>query len=436
MADRKIVVVGAGIAGLTAAYRLQRLGCQVTLLETSSKPGGRMITIHWQGFQIDPGASFLTSRDAYLFQLVDELGIRDQISPFKNENSGFQVVIVRGNTHHKVNFMKLSSYLRWPTVSLAARLSMVKLFPHFWRYRKYDPYYPELAPGDDAETMQEFFNRKIHREMFDYWVEPTMDVMCSYLPGDYSGKMLLLSYVNYLSTRTYSFKEGLGYFTQVLADRLNVEYNARVVRIDYRAAGGGAQVHYLQDGAARTLDADFVVVAVPGEAVLDLFEQPRSAWKSFFPHVHYTSSAKLFMLLEGDAPALDKGGAFFPQCEPWKLAVLGWERKPDGRIQGMAALKAGCYDPAMSNEEFIRTIMADAIRFEPALAGHIEDTLVFRWPHKVPTFRPGYLAALKGFKEAPQEDPVFFCGDYLIMGSAGSALASGWQCAERISKVI
>ncbi len=58
--------------------------------------------------------------------------------------------------------------------------------------------------------------------------------------------------------------------------------------------------------------------------------------------------------------------------------------------------------------------------------------MVYRWPQKVPTFRPGYLDALKVFKADPQESPVYFCGDYLVMGSAGSALASGQECAERI----
>ena len=40
----QIIVIGAGIAGLVAAYELQKAGIQVIILESSQKSGGRMVT--------------------------------------------------------------------------------------------------------------------------------------------------------------------------------------------------------------------------------------------------------------------------------------------------------------------------------------------------------------------------------------------------------
>lgn len=436
MKSRDVVIVGAGISGLTAAYHLKQAGHRVRILEANKSPGGRMITIHWQGFQIDPGASFLTSRDEFVFKLLNALGIQDQVVSYRKENVGFRVDIMRNNRQHTVNFMSLASYLTWSGVSLGARLSMVRLLPHLWRYHKADPYRPELAPGDDTADMEQFFKKRVSQEMFDYWVQPTMDVMCSYLPGDFSEKMLLLTYVNYLSTRTVSFKQGIGFLPQSLANQLGVEYEATVTRIEHAPDRQGVKVHYRTPVGDQRLDVDAVVVSVPGDNVLGLFENPQPAWRAFFPNVHYTKSAKLFMRLEGEDPALDGGGCFFPRKEPWKVAALGWQRQPDGRIRGMGALKADYYRPELSDGEFTDMILKDAIRFEPAIEGHVRDTMIFRWDHKVPTFRPGYVNALKVFKESPQEHPVYFCGDYLIMGSAGSAMASGMQCAQRIIQGI
>lgn len=69
---RTIAVVGAGIAGLTAARELQRAGHQVTVLEMDSKAGGRMSTQHLFGGSFDDGAQFFTVKDQRFGVLVDD----------------------------------------------------------------------------------------------------------------------------------------------------------------------------------------------------------------------------------------------------------------------------------------------------------------------------------------------------------------------------
>ena len=50
-----VIVIGAGIGGLTTAARLARAGYKVTLLEKNSRPGGRTDKIEGDGFQFDTG---------------------------------------------------------------------------------------------------------------------------------------------------------------------------------------------------------------------------------------------------------------------------------------------------------------------------------------------------------------------------------------------
>jgi len=55
-----VVVVGAGLAGLSAALRLAGAGRQVTLLERESIPGGRAGRVSLEGFEFDTGPTVLT----------------------------------------------------------------------------------------------------------------------------------------------------------------------------------------------------------------------------------------------------------------------------------------------------------------------------------------------------------------------------------------
>ena len=74
-----MVVVGAGIAGLHCAYRLQQSGVDVTVYEASSRVGGRMFTARdddYDGQVFELGGELIDSNHATLMALAEEFGIR------------------------------------------------------------------------------------------------------------------------------------------------------------------------------------------------------------------------------------------------------------------------------------------------------------------------------------------------------------------------
>jgi oxygen-dependent protoporphyrinogen oxidase len=71
----RVVVVGAGIAGLAAAWDFVRAGADVTLLESERRPGGVIVTERRDGFIVEGGPDGFLAAEPELPALVAELGI-------------------------------------------------------------------------------------------------------------------------------------------------------------------------------------------------------------------------------------------------------------------------------------------------------------------------------------------------------------------------
>src|SRR4051794_37270560 len=78
---RSAVVVGAGLSGLAAAYRLQQAGFAVTVLEREEGPGGRAQTENHDGYLVDTGPDALTEGYTHYLALLHELGLGDRVAP-------------------------------------------------------------------------------------------------------------------------------------------------------------------------------------------------------------------------------------------------------------------------------------------------------------------------------------------------------------------
>jgi monoamine oxidase len=62
--DADVLIIGAGVAGLAAAYELSRAGVNVIVLEARDRIGGRIYTLHDENspLPIELGAEFIHGR--------------------------------------------------------------------------------------------------------------------------------------------------------------------------------------------------------------------------------------------------------------------------------------------------------------------------------------------------------------------------------------
>lgn len=82
MQKKKVIILGAGISGLSTAWYLGRTGLplEVTILEKSSRAGGRLHTDHTSGFHFEKGPrTFKVEKAPSTMRLISELGLQDEV---------------------------------------------------------------------------------------------------------------------------------------------------------------------------------------------------------------------------------------------------------------------------------------------------------------------------------------------------------------------
>ena len=164
----KVVVVGGGIAGLSAAHRLtesKRPGLEVALLEGSDRFGGTIRTIELGGCLVELGPDAFLASKPWLADLAERLGVTDRIIPTATTHRGAHVVH-RGKLHPLPDgFLMMAPTRLWPMVTTS-------LFSWTGKVRcALDLLLPRGAEDGD-ESLGAFVRRRLGSEVLDRVVQP------------------------------------------------------------------------------------------------------------------------------------------------------------------------------------------------------------------------------------------------------------------------
>src|SRR5579862_1387245 len=82
---KSVVIVGGGIAGLSAANELLHRGCTVTVLEANDRLGGRIYTIRDSNLPVELGAEFIHGKSKPLLDAIHAAGLTMDDVPARNQ---------------------------------------------------------------------------------------------------------------------------------------------------------------------------------------------------------------------------------------------------------------------------------------------------------------------------------------------------------------
>jgi protoporphyrinogen/coproporphyrinogen III oxidase len=435
----RIVVVGAGIAGLACAYRLQRAGHEVEVFEREAVPGGRMRSERRGDFVVDRGAQFIASGYRNLHAMARELGIDGAIHPVARSSNA----MLRAGELLPGEWGTPQAFLGSRLLSMRAKLRLARLPFELWRHRKVlDPLRPERAADLDREDLATWARRTIGEENLSYLLGPALSSTFDSDPEHLSGAFALLA-LRFVTQgfRLQCFAGGIGLLTRTLAERLSVRVGWAVSSIE--SDDGGARVRYVAPSGERTWDADAVVVAVPGTLVPALCPKLTPAERAFYEGVHYCKGAIAFLLFDEAPATLPYYGVAFPRPEGldlYGLAVDHWKPgvcPPGAGIVNAALTEEAAARLAGASDEAIVACVLENLARTPVGRLVPRDAFVHRWDPMLPQFRAGYLPRLRSFLARTDRSPrLAFAGDYLVGPYTEAALTSGLRAATEISRQL
>ena len=127
--DRRIIIIGAGLAGLACAYDLEQAGFNILLLEARSRPGGRVRTYRdpfTDGLYAEMGAEYVNSEDRYIHKYAKEFGLSILAAKL------YDGIYVRGKKFKMKDFQRLRQKLPYASVEGGELFGQEKKYINHW----------------------------------------------------------------------------------------------------------------------------------------------------------------------------------------------------------------------------------------------------------------------------------------------------------------
>ena len=446
---KPVAIIGGGITGLTAAFRLQQQGIPVTLFEAANRVGGVIQTVRDGEYLAECGPNTILETSTLIGEMIADLGLESR-RIYSSEQAESRYIV-----RNKRLISLPSSPLSFLSNSLFSFRAKARLMAEPFIRR---------APADEEESLAEFVRRRIGGEFLDYAINPFVAGVYAGAPETLSvreafpklhaleqryGSLILGQILGARARKRegsiskknapkFSFDQGLGTLTDALGQRLKKQ-----IHTDQTISEVARQNNSWSLG--QTGEYSGVLLALPAfrmkELQLTCESEPVSL--AMLGDIHYAPVASVvlgFHRKDIDHP-LDGFGALNPEVE--KLNSLGTifssslfpGRAPLGQVLltsyvgGLRAPHAVLKTP----DEICELVMAD-LKTVLGVNGKSTYRHVFIHHRAIPQYDIGY-GRFRTFMNDLEKNVsgLFFAGHCRDGVSLTDSIVSGHEAAGRIA---
>ncbi|WP_223069891.1 protoporphyrinogen oxidase [Paenibacillus caui] len=416
----KIVIVGGGLTGLSAAfyirkyYREKGLNPQITVLEKGKKLGGMIETLHRDGFVIEKGPDSFLARKTAMIDLAKELELDHELVQ-QNPQSKKTYIVSRGKLHPMPGGLvlgiptEIGPFIRTGLISnigkIRAALDFVK---------------PARKDAGD-ESLGHFIERRLGSEVLENVAEP---LLAGIYAGDTKQLSLLATFPQFaevekaygslirgmmtgrkpVETHTgtkrsafLTFRQGLQSLIHGLIHELHdVDLRTETEAVAIQAAGQDG--YEVELGGGEKLLAGEVVIASPAFAAADLLRPHMDC--SLLDTINYVSVANVVLAFDKQdfGTEFDGSGFLVPRKEGRNITACTWtstkwlHTSPDDKVLLRCYIgRSGAEENVFLPDEELTALVLKDLKEVMGLDAKPLFTEITRLPKSMPQYPVGHL---------------------------------------------